>query len=172
LFESNRTSTNILNKEDITLIPVLGGKADVIKTLQLLPGTVKGIEGSSDLFVRGGAADQNLVLPDGAPVYNTSHLFGFLFVFNPDVLDNVEAINGGFPSRFGGRLSSILNVNTTSEIPEKTQLSGDVGLIASRFMIEQPVVKDKASFWIAGRRTYIDQVVALAGEDLPIFSMI
>lgn len=169
LFESNQTSTNIIDKEDITSIPVLGGEADVIKTLQLLPGTVRGVEGSSDLFIRGGAADQNLVLLDEAPVYNTSHLFGFLSVFNPDILDKVESINGGFPARYGGRLSSILNVEALSEIPEKTQLSGDIGLIASRLMVEQPIVKDKASFWIAGRRTYIDQVVRAVGEELPYF---
>jgi hypothetical protein len=169
LFKSNQTSTNILSKDDVTSIPVLGGEADVIKTLQLLPGTVRGVEGSSDLFVRGGAADQNLVLLDGAPVYNTSHLFGFLSVFNPDVLDKVESINGGFPARYGGRLSSILNVNTSSDVPERTQVSGDVGLIASRLFVEQPIVKDKASFWVAARRTYIDKVVAVAGEELPYF---
>jgi hypothetical protein len=169
IFKSNQTSTHVLNKDDITAIPVLGGEADVIKTLQLLPGTVRGVEGSSDLFVRGGAADQNLVLLDGAPIYNTSHLFGFLSVFNPDVLDKVEAINGGFPARFGGRLSSILNVNTKNAIADKTNISGDVGLIASRLMIEQPLIKDKASIWIAGRRTYIDRVVHALGEELPYF---
>lgn len=169
LFRSNQTSTNIIDKDDITSIPVLGGEADVIKTLQLLPGTIKGVEGSSDLFVRGGAADQNLVLLDGAPIYNTSHLFGFLSVFNPDILDQVEAINGGFPARYGGRLSSILNVNTTSTVPDKTHLSGDIGLIASRMMIEQPLVRNKASFWVAARRTYIDKVVAALGEELPYF---
>lgn len=169
LFERNQTSTNLLNKDDITSIPVLGGEADLIKTLQLLPGTIRGVEGSSDLFVRGGAADQNLVLLDGAPIYNTSHLFGFLSVFNPDVLEKVEAINAGFPARFGGRLSSILDVTTTSTMPEKTQVSGDIGLIASRLMIEQPIVSNKASFWVAARRTYIDQVVAAVGEELPYF---
>ncbi|HYG02782.1 MAG TPA: TonB-dependent receptor plug domain-containing protein [Chryseosolibacter sp.] len=169
LFNRNQTSTNILNKEDITSIPVLGGEADLIKTLQLLPGTIRGVEGSSDLFVRGGAADQNLVLLDGAPIYNTSHLFGFLSVFNPDMLETVEAINAGFPARFGGRLSSILNVNTVSSIPQQTQASGDIGLIASRLMIEQPIIQNKASFWIAGRRTYIDKVVAAVGDELPYF---
>jgi hypothetical protein len=170
IFQSNQTSTNVLTKEDITGIPVLGGEADVIKTLQLLPGTVKGVEGSSDLFVRGGAADQNLVLLDGAPIYNTSHLFGFLSVFNPDVLDKVEAINGGFPARYGGRLSSILNVNTINDIPDRTLISGDIGLIASRLFIEQPIIKQKASIWVAGRRTYIDQVVkAVSTDELPYF---
>lgn len=169
IFNDNQTSKHVLTQNDINAIPVLGGEADVIKTLQLLPGTVRGIEGSSDLFVRGGAADQNLVLLDDAPIYNTSHLFGFLSVFNPDILDRVEAINGGFPAEYGGRLSSILNVNTKSKMPNRTAISGDIGIIASRLYIEQPIVKDKASFWIAGRRTYIDQVIRATGEELPYF---
>ena len=169
IFDGNQTSKHVLSQEDINAIPVLGGEADVIKTLQLLPGTVRGIEGSSDLFVRGGAADQNLVLLDDATIYNTSHLFGFLSVFNADVLDHVEAINGGFPAQYGGRLSSILNVQTRSVIPDRTGVSGDIGLIASRLFVEQPIVKNKASFWIAGRRTYIDQVIRTIGEELPYF---
>ncbi len=168
-FTRNRTSTHVLTNKQISAIPVLGGEADVIKTLQLLPGTVKGVEGTSDLFVRGGAADQNLVLLDGAPVYNTAHLFGFLSVFNPDILQKVEAVNGGFPARYGGRLSSILDVESRSELATGTHLSGDIGLIASRIALDQPIVKDKASFWVAGRRTYIDQVVKAVGEDLPYF---
>lgn len=169
LVQSTRTGTNTLTKKDINAIPVLMGEADPIKTLQLLPGTLRGVEGSSDLFVRGGAADQNLVLLDGAPIYNTSHLFGFLSVFNPDALDNVEAINGGFPAEYGGRLSSILNVTSNQRIPDRMHISGDIGLIASRLYVEQPIVKNKASFWIAGRRTYIDQVVKAINEELPYF---
>ncbi len=169
IFQSNRTSTHVLTKDAINAIPVLGGEADVIKTLQLLPGTIRGIEGSSDLFVRGGAADQNLVLLDDVPIYITSHLFGFLSVFNPDILDKVESINGGFPAQYGGRLSSILNVETRSEIPDATHASADIGLIATRLFVEQPIVKNKASIWIAGRRTYIDRVVELVGEKLPYF---
>lgn len=169
IFDGNQTSKHVLTQDDINAIPVLGGEADVIKTLQLLPGTIRGIEGSSDLFVRGGAADQNLVLLDDAPIYNTSHLFGFLSVFNADVLDQVEAINGGFPAEYGGRLSSILNVTTKSRIPEKTAVSGDIGLIASRLYVEQPLIKEKASFWLAGRRTYIDQVIKAVGEELPYY---
>ena len=169
IVNSTRTGTTTLTQKDVNAIPVLGGEADLIKTLQLLPGTLRGVEGSSDLFVRGGAADQNLVLLDGAPVYNTSHLFGFLSVFNPSILDNVEAINGGFPAEFGGRLSSILNITSKASVAEKTSASGDVGLIATRLYLEQPLVKDKASFWIAGRRTYIDKVVKSIGEDLPYF---
>ena len=169
IVRSTRTGTTTLTPKDINAIPVLGGEADLIKTLQLLPGTVRGIEGSADLFVRGGAADQNLVLLDGAPIYNTSHLFGFLSVFNPSVLDNVEAINGGFPAEFGGRLSSILNVTSHARLADETKVSGDIGLIASRFCLEQPLVKNKASFWIAGRRTYIDHVMRVVGEELPYF---
>lgn len=170
LFESTRTGTTTLTEDDINAIPVLGGEADVIKTLQLLPGTLRGIEGSSDFFVRGGAADQNLLLLDDAPIYNSSHLFGFLSVFNPDILEKVEAINGGFPAEYGGRLSSILDVRTKNTIAKSTHVSGDIGLIASRLFIGQPLVKDKASFWITGRRTYIDRVVKALGDDeLPYY---
>lgn len=169
LVESTRTGTTTITRKDIMAIPVLGGEADVIKTLQLLPGTARGVEGSSDLFVRGGAADQNLVLLDGAPIYNTSHLFGFLSVFNPDILDKVEAINGGFPAQYGGRLSSILDIASNSDIAKRTLVSGDIGLIASRLYLEQPLIKNKASIWLAGRRTYIDRVVRAIGEELPYF---
>lgn len=169
LVQSTRTGTTTLTQKDLNAIPALGGEADLIKTLQLLPGTVRGVEGSSDLFVRGGAADQNLVLLDGAPIYNTSHLFGFMSVFNPSILDKVEAINGGFPAEYGGRLSSILNITSNADVAPRTAVSGDVGLIASRLYVEQPLVKEKASFWIAGRRTYIDKVLQAVGEDLPYF---
>lgn len=169
LVQSTRSGIHRLTQKDLNAIPALMGEADLIKTLQLLPGTLRGVEGSSDLFVRGGAADQNLVLLDGAPIYNTSHLFGFLSVFNPDVLDHVEAMNGGFPAEFGGRLSSILNVHTRNDIPDRTHVSGDIGLISSRLFIEQQIKKDKASIWLAGRRTYIDHVVKAVGEELPYF---
>ncbi len=169
LLKSTRSSTHTITSEDIGAIPVLGGEADVIKTLQLLPGTVRGVEGSSDLFVRGGAADQNLVLLDGATVYNTSHLFGFLSVFNPDVVSNVESINGAFPANYGGRLSSILNVNTRNTIPDRTHASADIGLIASRLFIEQPLIQNKMSIWLSGRRTYIDKVVKAVDLEVPYY---
>jgi len=170
MLQTNRTSTYLHTQEDIRMLPVLGGEADVIKALQLLPGTVRGVEGSSDLFVRGGAADQNLVLLDDVPIYNPSHMLGFLSVFNPDILNKVEAINGGFPAEFGGRLSSILNIETIDNVANKTRVSGDIGVIASRLFVEQPLVKDKASLWVAGRRTYIDQVVkAIGNEELPYY---
>lgn len=168
LFESVRSGTTTLTQDDINAIPVLGGEADIIRTLQLLPGTIRGIEGSADLFVRGGAADQNLLLLDDAPIYNSSHLFGFLSVFNPDILDKVDAVNGAFPAEYGGRLSSILDITTKNEIARTTKVSGDVGLIASRLFIEHPIIRNKASLWVTGRRTYIDQVVkAISDDELP-----
>jgi TonB-dependent Receptor Plug Domain/CarboxypepD_reg-like domain len=168
-FETTRMSTNTLSGKEISSIPVLGGEADLIKTLQLMPGVTKGADGTTDLFVRGGAADQNLVLLDGAPVYNTGHLFGFLSVFNPDVLDKVESINGAFPSEYGGRLSSILDVSSKNGFPTKTKVKGNIGLLATRLMIEQPLIKDKLSVWVAGRRTYVDQVVKAVGQELPYY---
>ena len=169
LLNSTRVSMHVLTQADVESIPVLGGEADVIKTLQLLPGVLRGIEGSSDMFVRGGTADQNLVMLDDVPIYNTSHLMGFVSVFNPDVLNKVEAMNGGFPARYGGRLSSILNVQTVSDIPEKTRVSGDIGLIASRLSITQPLIKDKLAIHLAGRRTYIDQVAKILNRDMPYY---
>ena len=167
--QTTRMSSVTLGEKEINSIPVLGGEADLIKVIQLLPGVTKGVQGSTDLFVRGGAADQNLVLLDGAPVYNTGHLFGFLSVFNPDVLSGVESMNGAFPAEFGGRLSSILDVRTKSSMTARTQVKGNIGLLASRLMIEQPLLKDKLSFMVAARRTYVDQVVKLAHQELPYF---
>ena len=103
LLQTTRMSAVTLGEKEINSIPVLGGEADLLKVIQLLPGTSKGVEGSTDLFVRGGAADQNLVLFDGAPVYNTGHLLGFLSVFNPDILESVEYMSGAFPADNGGR---------------------------------------------------------------------
>ncbi|HTE32743.1 MAG TPA: TonB-dependent receptor [Chryseolinea sp.] len=168
-FESTRSSVLSLSDKEINSIPVLGGEADLIKVIQLLPGVSKGVEGSTDLFVRGGAADQNLVLLDGAPVYNTGHLFGFLSVFNPDILQGVESINGAFPAQYGGRLSSILNVNTKSAMSQRTHVQGNIGSLASRLMIRQPIIKNKLDVWVAGRRTYIDQVVKIIGQSLPYY---
>jgi outer membrane cobalamin receptor len=167
--QSTRTSTLTLQASEVNSIPVLGGEADLLKTIQLLPGVTKGVEGSTDLFVRGGAADQNLILLDGAPVYNTGHLFGFLSVFNPDILDGVEAINGAFPAQYGGRLSSIINVNTLASPSAKVSGSANIGLLASRAMVRVPIVKDKVEVWVAARRTYIDQVVKWVDESLPYY---
>jgi hypothetical protein len=169
LFQTTRMSAYKLSQKEITSIPVLGGEADLIKIIQLLPGISRGVEGSSDVFVRGGAADQNLVLLDGAPVYNTGHLFGFLSVFNSDILQGVEYVSGAFPAQTGGRLSSILNVTTKSSMAPRTQINGNIGLLASRLMIRQPIIKNKLDIWVAGRRTYADQVVKALGQSLPYY---
>lgn len=165
--QTTRMSAVTLTGSEINSIPVLGGEADLLKTVQLLPGVSKGVEGSTDIFVRGGAADQNLVLLDGAPIYNTGHLFGFLSVFNPDVLSRVESMNGAFPANYGGRLSSILDVYSKSAFADKTEVKGNIGVLASRLMVRQPIVKEKLSVSLAARRTYVDQVVRLIGQQLP-----
>jgi len=162
------SGTNVITRSDMVHLPAFMGEPDVLRAIRLMPGTVSGMEGSSNLFVRGGAADQNLVLLDGGPVYNPGHLLGFLSVFNPDILDQVDVIHGGFPAEFGGRLSSILNVSSLSTIAEKRQFSTDIGLMSSRVKFEQPLLKDKASFWIAGRKSYIDKVVPkITGKEVP-----
>ncbi len=168
-FKTTRMSTVNLTEKDITSIPVFGGESDLLKIIQLLPGVTRGVQGSTDLFVRGGAADQNLVMLDGAPVYNTGHLFGFLSVFNSDILQGVEYISGAFPAQYGGRLSSILNVNTKSSMAARTEVQGSIGLLASRLMIRQPIIKNKLDVWVAGRRTYADEVVKLAKQELPYY---
>ena len=168
IVQSVASSTHRLTQADISRLPAFMGEADVMKAMRLLPGTAGGMEGTSNLFVRGGAADQNLVLLDGGPIYNPGHLLGFLSVFNPDILDKVEMIHGGFPAEFGGRLSSVLNIETISSIADKTSVSADLGLISSRLKIEQPIAKDKASFWMAARKSYVDKVVQqIAGKEVP-----
>jgi len=142
--------------EQIQHIPALLGEKDVIKALQLLPGVQGGTEGSSGFYVRGGNHDQNLILLDEAPVYNASHLFGFFSVFNGDALKQIELTKGGFPARYGGRLSSILDMRLKDGNKKKVQGEGGIGLISSKLMLEVPLVKDKSSFMISGRRTYID----------------
>ncbi len=148
-----------VNKLDINRIrkmPALFGEVDVIKSIQLLPGVTSVGEGASGFNVRGGNVGQNLVLLDEAPVYNSSHLFGFLSVFNPDAVKDVKLYKGGIPARYGGRLSSILDVRMKEGNNKELDVNGGVGLIFSRLAIEAPIVKDKASFIIAGRRSYGD----------------
>lgn len=137
-------------------IPALLGEKDVLKVLQLMPGVQSGSEGSSGMYVRGGGPDQNLIILDDATVYNASHLFGFFSVFNGDALKSIELIKGGFPARYGGRLSSVLDI--TMKDGNKRNYTGEVGvgLISSRAVIEGPIKKDTSSFLISGRRTYAD----------------
>ena len=140
----------------IKKLPAFMGEVDVLKVIQLLPGVQSGNEGTSGIYVRGGSPDQNLILMDGVPVYNVSHLFGFFSVFNADAVKNVRLTKGGFPARFGGRLSSVLEIDLKEGNMKKFSGEGSIGLIASKLLLEGPILKDKMSFAISGRRTYID----------------
>ncbi|GAB3265279.1 TonB-dependent receptor [Larkinella harenae] len=140
----------------IKKIPAFLGEKDVLKVLQLMPGVQKGSEGSTGIYVRGGGPDQNLIILDDAIVYNANHLFGFFSVFNGDALKSVELIKGGFPARYGGRLSSVIEMNMKEGNKEKLQGEGGIGLIASRLTLEGPIQKGKSSFLVSGRRTYLD----------------
>lgn len=146
--------------QQIKDIPALLGEKDVLKVLQLMPGVQKGGEGSAGFYVRGGGPDQNLILLDDAPVYNAFHLFGFFSVFNGDALKSVELTKGGFPARYGGRLSSVLDMRMKEGNKEKVQAEVGLGLISSRITIEGPLAKGKSSFLISARRTYIDLLIA------------
>ncbi|WP_020569975.1 TonB-dependent receptor [Neolewinella persica] len=140
----------------IKRIPALLGEVDVLKTLQLLPGVQSGGEGTTGLYVRGGSPDQNLVLLDGVPIYNVSHLLGIFSVFNADALRNVTLTKGGFPARYGGRLSSVLEINMKEGNLNKWEGEGSVGLISSKLTVSGPIKKGKTSVLLSGRRTYAD----------------
>jgi len=148
-----------LKTETIKEIPAILGEVDILKTIQLLPGVMSAGEGNVGLYVRGGGADQNLVLLDEAPVFNTGHLFGFFSVFNSDVVNNLTLYKGGMPAQYGGRLSSVLDVSMKEGNMRNYHAKGGVGLISSRLTIEGPFVKDKSSFLLAGRRTYADVLI-------------
>ncbi len=149
-------SVNKLDIATIKKMPSLLGEVEIIRSIQLLPGVTTVGEGATGFNVRGGSIDQNLVLLDEAPVYNSSHLFGFFSVFNPDAVKDVKLYKGGIPSRFGGRLSSILDVRMKEGNNKKLTVNGGIGVIFSRLSIEAPIVKNKSSFIIAARRSYID----------------
>jgi len=149
-------STNKLDVATIKKMPSLLGEVEIIRSIQLLPGVSTVGEGASGFNVRGGSIDQNLVLLDEAPVYNSAHLFGFFSVFNPDAVKDVKLYKGGIPSRYGGRLSSILDVRMKEGNNKNLSINGGVGFIFSRLAIEAPIVKNKSSFIIAARRSYID----------------
>lgn len=153
-----RTQTSIVEVpvQQIKNIPALLGEIDVLKAIQLLPGVQSGGEGTSGFYVRGGGPDQNLILLDGVPVYNASHLFGFFSVFNADAIKNVRLTKGGFPARFGGRLSSVLEIDMKEGNMKKIEGEGSIGLISSKLTLQGPIIKDKTSFIVSGRRTYID----------------
>ena len=146
----------VLPIDQIKALPAFLGEADLLKTIQLLPGVRNAGEGSAGLYVRGGGPDQNLILLDDAIVYNTGHLFGFFSIFNSDAIKNVSLIKGGMPAQYGGRLSSVLDISMKEGNDKKFQVEGGLGLIASRISIQGPIKKNKASFIISARRTYID----------------
>lgn len=154
--KSVEMSVNKIDSKTIKKIPALLGEADVVKSILLLPGVSTVGEGSTGFNVRGGSIDQNLVLLDEAPVYNSSHLFGFFSVFNPDAVKNVKLIKGGIAPEYGGRLSSILDIRMKEGNKKELEGTGGVGVIFSRLAIEGPLKKDKSSFLIAGRRSYAD----------------
>ncbi|MCH6199081.1 TonB-dependent receptor [Aquiflexum sp. LQ15W] len=156
--ESTQMGTINVPLRDIKNLPALMGEVDIFKVLQLLPGVQSGSEGASGLYVRGGSPDQNLVLLDGVPVYNATHLFGFFSVFNADAINNVELIKGGFPARYGGRLSSVIDISMKEGNMKEFQGEGSIGLIASKLTLEGPIVKDKTSFLLSARRTYLDLI--------------
>jgi outer membrane receptor for ferrienterochelin and colicin len=137
-------------------IPVILGEADVLKVMQLLPGVKGGTEGTSGIYVRGGGPDQNLFLLDGVPVYNASHLLGFFSVFNPDAIKSVKLYKGGFPAHYGGRLSSVVDIAMKDGNMKRMEGNFSIGLISSKLSLEGPIVKDKTSFIISARRTYLD----------------
>ena len=145
-----------ISPKEIKLIPVMFGEQDILKTIQLMPGVKSAGEGSSGFYVRGGSADQNLIILDEAPVYNASHLLGFFSVFNSDAIKDMKLYKGNAPAEYGGRLSSVLDVQMNEGNSKKFTASGGLGLISSRLTLEAPIVKDKGSFIISGRRTYAD----------------
>ena len=157
-----------LNTTTIKQVPVVLGEVDILKTILMLPGVTNNGEGSSGFNVRGGAVDQNLVLLDEAIIYNTSHLFGFFSVFNADAIKDIKLYKGGIPAKFGGRVSSVLDVRQKDGNSKEFKLSGGVGLISSRLAVEAPLFKEKGSFIIAGRGSYAHLFLKAANEDYSV----
>jgi TonB dependent receptor/CarboxypepD_reg-like domain/TonB-dependent Receptor Plug Domain len=153
-----------LSMAEVSKIPVLLGERDILKTIQLLPGIKSAGDGNSGFFVRGGAADQNMVLLDEAPVYNAAHLFGFFSTFNADAVKDVTVYKAGMPAQYGGRLSSVLDIKMNEGNNQRYQVSGGVGLIAAKANIEGPIQKGKSSFLISARRTYADLFLKAASD--------
>ena len=158
-------SVNTMSVATIKKIPVILGEADVIKSILLLPGVTNAGEGASGFNVRGGAADQNLILLDEATIFNSSHLFGFFSVFNPDAIKDVKLYKGGIPSRYGGRVSSVLDIFQKEGNSKELKVNGGIGIVASRLLVEGPIEKDKAAFLIGGRASYAHLFLPLFDVD-------
>jgi hypothetical protein len=163
--KTTEMGTVTLSADQIKNLPVIFGETDILKALQLLPGVQSAGEGNSGFYVRGGGPDQNLILLDDAVVYNTGHLFGFFSVFNTDAIKNVTLIKGGMPANYGGRLSSVVDVSMKEGNMKEYHAEGGIGLIASRLTLEGPIKKDKGSFMLSGRRTYIDVLIRPFAKD-------
>ena len=159
-------SVQTLDMITIKKIPALMGEVDVIKSITMLPGVQSASEGSSGFSVRGGATDHNLILLDGAPIYNASHFLGFFSVFNNDVVKDATLYKGDIPAYFGGRLSSVLDVSVKDEMPKRFGMQGGIGLVTSHLMLESPLFDHKTSVMVAGRRTYAGLLLPFMGEDL------
>ena len=157
--QQSRMSIVKLSPKSLKSMPAFMGEVDILKTIQLLPGVQSGGEGSTGFYVRGGGPDQNLILLDGATIYNASHLFGFFSVFNADAIDNVELYKGGMPAEYGGRISSILDIEMQDGDMQEFKGSGGIGSISTRLSLQGPIKKDTASFLFSARRTYIDALV-------------
>ncbi|MFT3680669.1 MAG: TonB-dependent receptor [Ferruginibacter sp.] len=153
-----------LSIDEIKNIPVLFGEKDILKTIQLLPGIKSAGEGNSGFYVRGGSADQNLVLLDEAVVYNASHMLGFFSTFNSDAIKDITVYKGGMPAEYGGRLSSVLDIKMNDGNSKDLHVAGGIGLIASRLNVEGPIVKEKGSFTVSARRTYADAFLKLSSD--------
>tara|TARA_R110002072_G_scaffold302938_1_gene490078 strand:- start:3466 stop:5838 length:2373 start_codon:yes stop_codon:yes gene_type:complete len=158
-------SVNALSINTIKKMPVVLGETDVIKSMLLLPGVTSAGEGASGFNVRGGAADQNLILLDEATLYNSSHLFGFFSVFNPDAIKDLKLYKGGIPARYGGRISSVLDIYQKDGNRNEYKATGGVGLVASRLLVEGPIVKEKGSFLLGGRSSYAHLFLPLFDND-------
>mgnify|MGYP001212056799 FL=1 len=156
VIESPQMSMIDIPVEKFIKLPVIFGEADVLKVIQLLPGVQSGTEGSTGIYVRGGGPDQNLFLLDGVPVYNASHLFGFMSVFNPDAVKSVQLYKGGFPARYGERLSSVVDIRMKEGNMKELHGNFAIGIISSKLSLEGPIIKDKTSFILSARRTYYD----------------
>jgi hypothetical protein len=164
--ESTDMGVRDLEMKDVKSLPVLFGERDIMKTLQLLPGVQASGEGSAGYYARGGGADQNLIMLDEAPVYNSSHVMGYVSVFNADAIKDVKLMTGDIPAEYGGRLSSVLDIRTNDGNNQQFGGAAGIGVIASRVMLEGPIVKDEASFLVTGRRTYADMFLKLSTDTL------
>ena len=161
---STEMGANNLEVHEVKSIPVLLGEKDILKTIQLLPGIQAAGEGSTGFYARGGGIDQNLIVLDEATVYNSSHLLGFLSIFNSDAVKDVKVITGGMPAEYGGRLSSVLDIRTNDGSTKEFEGTGGIGLLASRLTVDGPIVKDEGSFIISARRTYADLFLRLSSD--------